>query len=203
MLRWWAVQKKRSYCWLGNGQCMVIQGSWKVLKYPKLFMPMCTLKTIICYLCVYTLNGIVFMLAEVPLCPEVCHFDLSQHASVSSGEGFDNPKWREVVTFNLKMRKGARAKQHYTGMYKFWDRSIAGLCWDNPEVTAPSSDRGAVALSIPKAVLCCPVEAVTSSALLTGGGGAPRSHLSYEDNLRESTLEKRRLLRDFIAPSST
>lgn len=56
----------RWYSWLGSGQCMIIQGSWKVLKYPKQFMSMCTLKTIeICCLCVYTLNCIVFMLAEV------------------------------------------------------------------------------------------------------------------------------------------
>lgn len=63
-------------------------------------MPVYTLNTIeICYLYVYTLNCIVFMLAEVLLCPEMLHFDLSQHASVSSGAGFDNPKWRGSVDF--------------------------------------------------------------------------------------------------------
>lgn len=87
--------EKRSYSWLGSGQCMIIQGSWKVLKYSKLFM--CTLKTIgIWYLCVYTLNCIVCMLAEAPLWPEVWHFGLSQHASVSSGADAPNGWWSKV-----------------------------------------------------------------------------------------------------------
>lgn len=69
-------------------------------------MSMYTLRTIgICYLCVYTLNCIVFMLAEVPLCPEVWHFDISvsameQDLTIQGG----GSQW----TFNLKMWKGAR-----------------------------------------------------------------------------------------------
>lgn len=164
-------------------------------------MPVCTLNTTeISYLYVYTLNCAVFMLAAVPLCPEVWHFDLSQHASVSSGAGFDNPKGRNSVGFQFVDVEGCQSK---AALHRDVQILRQENCWDNPRVTAPSSDRGAFALGFPKAVLWCPVEAETSSALLMGGGGAPRSALSYEGRLRESTLEKRRLSRDFTEPLST
>lgn len=163
-------------------------------------MPVCTLSTTeISYLYVYTLNCAVFMLAAVPLCPEVWHFDLSQHASVSSGAGFDNPKGRNSVGFQFVDVEGCQSK---AALHRDVQILRQENCWDNPRVRGCNLWQRCFCFGLSQgcALMSCGSRNIFS---LMGGSGAPRSALSYEGRLRESTLEKRRLSRDFTVPLST